>query len=303
MRATVLHVGTFTKSLLIHLANESGVFAEAGLDVRESSVTSSPAQFSSLVAGELDIAITSPDNVIAYRFLAQNPLGQLIPVEIISAVDRGLGLSLCLAPSVKALDEVRGRVVGVDVANSGFAFVAYELLRRSGLQRRDYETEVLGSTPRRTTALIANQCAATILNAGNELRAVRANCTLVSSVAELGPYLGTVIAAVHSDSTTVLDARRRFAEVMLATSQRILAGGAQSDVVGAAMSILDLSEDDARAHYACLRDKANGLVVGGIVDRASIATLLALRQRYLPSGDLDSVLDSLPSFVVEGALE
>jgi hypothetical protein len=302
MREAVLNVGTFTKSLLIHLAHETGTFSKAGLDVREFSVTSSPGQFSSLSAGELDLAITSPDNVLAYRFLPQNPLGRMLPVEIVSAVDRGLGLSLCLAPSVDSVEDVRGQVVGVDVPQSGFAFVAYELLRRAGLEPGDYEIATLGSTPRRTSALIANECTASILNAGNELRAKRAGCTLVSRVDEIGPYLGTVIATLHTESSKVLDTRRRFADVLLETSQEIVNGERESEVIPAAMSLLELSEDDARSHYACLRDRANGLVPSGVVDRASMVTLLELRRRYLPSNELDGVLDSLPAFVLEQAL-
>ena len=92
---------------------------------------------------------------------------------------QGLGLSLCLAPSIKGTDDLRGQIVGVDVAQSGFAFVAFELLKRAGLNDGDYEIAALGSTPRRATALINNECAATILNAGNELRAQ--SCLLYTS--------------------------------------------------------------------------------------------------------------------------
>ena len=96
---------------------------------------SSPAQFRSLETGELDVVMTSPDNVLAYRFLSANPLGRNLPVEILAGIDRGLGLSLCLAPSVTDVADVRDRVVGVDVPESGFAFVAFALLERAGLAR------------------------------------------------------------------------------------------------------------------------------------------------------------------------
>jgi ABC-type nitrate/sulfonate/bicarbonate transport system substrate-binding protein len=298
-----LTVGTFTRSLLIHLARESGRLQMAGLDVRESSVTSSPAQFRSLAAGELDLAITSPDNVLAYRFLSTNPLGGILPVEIVSAVDRGLGLSLCLAPSIKSTDHLRGQIVGVDVPQSGFAFVAFELLKRAGLQDGDYEIVTLGSTPRRATALINNECAATILNAGNELRARSSGCTIVSSVSDIGPYLGTVIAALQTQDPEKIAVQQRFADVLLETSREIVAGERDSEVVEAAISLLGLSEADAIAHKECLRDEANGLVPSGRVDAASILTLLELRRTHRPSSELEGVLDSLPEFIAERALE
>ena len=149
MHPATLHVGTFTRSLLLDLARSTGRLERAGLDVRETQVVSSPAQFAALEAGELDIVMTSPDNVLAYRFLTQNPLGHNLPVEIVAAIDRGLGLSLCVAPSVADVAAVRGGSVAVDVPESGFAFVAFALLDAAGLEPGDYTVESLGSTPSR----------------------------------------------------------------------------------------------------------------------------------------------------------
>lgn len=303
MRSVQLNVGTFTRSLLIHLARESGRFERAGLDVVESAVTSSPDQFRSLEAGELDLAITSPDNVLAYRFVSTNPLGRILPVRIVSAVDRGLGLSLCLAPSLTGVDEVRGRIVGVDVPQSGFAFVAFELLERAGLRDGDYQVASLGSTPRRAAALVGEECAATILNAGNELRARSAGCTIVSSVSEIGPYLGTVVATLESNDVAGVEVRRRFVDVLLETSRDVVERRIDEEVIDAARSLLGLSLEDATAHAACLRDSVHGLVPSGRVDAASIATLLELRRAHRPTSELDGVLDSLPAFIDPDVLE
>ena len=135
MRVNHLHVGTFTRSVVLEVARNDGSLAEAGLEVRESSVASSPAQFASLESREYDLAFTSPDNVLAYRFIADNPLGRHLRVQMLAALDRGLGLSLWLSPIVSSLDGVRGSTLGVDVATSGFAFVGYELLARAGVAR------------------------------------------------------------------------------------------------------------------------------------------------------------------------
>lgn len=303
MHGVQLHVGTFTKSVLIHLARDTGGFRRAGVDVRESPVSSSPAQFRSLDSGEFDLIFTSPDNVLAYRFLSQNPLGRNLPIEIVGAIDRGLGLSLCLAPSIATIGDVRGKAIGVDVPQSGFAFVAYALLDRAGLHPGDYIVEALGSTPHRASALIEGSCAATVLNAGSELRAEGAGCTIVSSVADIGPYLGTVVAVIAADDPVVDDIRRRFTEVLLETSREILAGEREAEVIEATMSLLNLTETQAQAHYACLLAPASGLIPDGIVDRASISTLLELRRQYMPTPELDTIADSLASVVVDVALE
>ena len=297
-----LRIGTFTPSLLIDLARSTGRLDRADLEVTEIPVPSSPAQFRSLEAGEFDVVMTSPDNVLAYRFLSANPLGRNLPVEILAGIDRGLGLSLCLAPSVTDVADVRDRVVGVDVPQSGFAFVAFALLERAGLGPDDYEVASLGSTPRRAEALTAGTCAATVLNAGNELRAGASGCHVTSTVADIGPYLGTVMAALPADDDTVTDPRNRLVEAVIETADDIVAGGLQREVLEAAGRLLGLADPEARAHLECLLDRTHGLITDGRVDEASINTLIDLRRRHSPSPDLDVVAAEWPTMVTAAAL-
>ena len=94
LMGTHLVVGAFTPSVLLSVARRTGRLEERGLDVEEVPVASSPGQFRSLLDGEIDVAFTSPDNVLAYRFGPTNPLGALADVSIVSTVDRGCGLGL-----------------------------------------------------------------------------------------------------------------------------------------------------------------------------------------------------------------
>src|SRR5690606_6773111 len=114
-----LRLGVFSPSVLLDLASDR--LAAAGLELDAVPVPSSPAQFESLDAGDLDAVFTNPDNVLAYRRVPDNPLGRLLDVEIVAAVDRGLGLALALRPGLDA--PTAGMRFGVDVATSGFAFV------------------------------------------------------------------------------------------------------------------------------------------------------------------------------------
>ena len=296
-----LRIGTFTPSLLIDLARSTGRLDRADLEVTEIPVPSSPAQFRALEAGEFDVVMTSPDNVLAYRFLSANPLQRNLPVQILAGVDRGLGLSLCLAPSVADVADVRDRVVGVDVPGSGFAFVAFALLQRAGLGKDDYTVESLGSTPRRAAALAEGTIAATVLNAGNELRAKASGCRIVSTVADVGPYLGTVMAALTTEDSTVTGPRNRLAEVVIDTAQDIVTGRLRGEVVEAAGRLLGLAEPEALAHLECLLDRTHGLITDGHVDEASINTLIDLRRRHSPSTDLDAAASEWPTIVTAAA--
>jgi hypothetical protein len=302
MTRAQLRIGTFTPSLLIDVARSTGRLDRAELDVTETPVPSSPAQFRSLEAGEFDVVMTSPDNVLAYRFLSANPLQRNLPVEILAGVDRGLGLSLCLAPSVTNVVDVRGRVVGVDVPGSGFAFVAFALLERAGLGKDDYTIESLGSTPRRAAALAEGTCAATVLNAGNELRATAAGCRVVSTVADVGPYLGTVMAAMSADDPEITGPRERLAEVVIDTARDVVAGQLHGEVLEAAERLLGLALPQAQAHLDCLLDPIHGLIIDGRVDESSIDTLINLRRRHSPSPDLDVVASNWQTVLATAGL-
>jgi ABC-type nitrate/sulfonate/bicarbonate transport system substrate-binding protein len=295
-----IRLGTFTRSVLLDVARSTGRLEAAGLEVAEISVPSSPAQFSALRARELDAVFTSPDNVLAYRFLPSNPLAELLDIEMIAGLDRGLGLSVGARPGTTGAAELAGTRFGVDVANSGFAFVGYDLLARHGVPRESYEVVTLGSTPKRAQALLDGGCDATVLNAGNELRSRRAGCPLLASATELGPYLGTVVARLRDGAAS--EAVDRLVTVLVEVSDGILDGRLLDAAVSGARTVLGLDDELAAEHAAVLRDPRQGLVAGGSVDAASLATLVDLRRRYLPVTELDGILESLDRVVRDGVL-
>ncbi|MGY1808514.1 ABC transporter substrate-binding protein [Blastococcus sp. SYSU D00669] len=277
MSAPRLVVGAFSPSVLLSLARRTGRLAEAGLDPEEVPVASSPGQFRSLLAGELDVALTSPDNVLAYRFSPGNPLGELLDVRIVGAVDRGLGLALYARPGLGTL---RGARVGVDVPTSGFALAMYALAESLGVARDEYELVALGSTPRRLAALLAGDCDATMLNAGNELVAEERGCRRLAAVAdECAPYLGTVLAVAGEAH---LEPARALAGVLAGTADAVLAGELDDLAADVAAERLGLSPELARRHVARLRSPTEGLVPHGGVDPAGLATIAGLRRRFLP---------------------
>jgi ABC-type nitrate/sulfonate/bicarbonate transport system substrate-binding protein len=289
-------VGSFTPSVLLDVAGTSGRLAEHDLDVTEVPVTSSPAQFRSLLDGELAIALTSPDNVLAYRFNPHNPLGELADVRIVGALDRGLGLGLYARPGLRA-EDLRGARVGVDVTTSGFALALYALAESLGVRREDYELVALGSTPRRLEALLAGDCAATMLNAGNELVAEAAGCVRLASVRDVcAPYLGTVVAVA---GPAFLDAAVRLTAALTETAVAIVSGELAPAASAAAERRLSLTPELAGRYVDRLIDPDEGLVTDGRADYASLATLVRLRTTYLP--EVVDGVDVLDAALADGS--
>jgi ABC-type nitrate/sulfonate/bicarbonate transport system substrate-binding protein len=281
---TPLVVGSFSPSVLVRVARRTGALAAAGLDVREEPVPSSPAQFRALAEGALGAALTSPDNVVAYRFLPDNPLGGTRDVRIVAAVDRGLGLALYARPDIETVADLRGAVVGVDVAASGFAFALLAILARAGLAVGDVELIELGSTPKRLQALLDGRCVATMLNAGNDLRADDAGLHRLADVTTVAsPYLGTVLAVQGEPSPEV----RRLADALQLTTAAVLSGEARAVALEEAEAT-GLPPHLAQRYVDVLADPVHGLVPDGVADLASLESVVALRRAHSPDALADA---------------
>ena len=270
---TTLHVGTFTKSVVLAVARETNLLTMAGLEIEEVSVVSSPAQFSALANGELDAVLTSPDNVLLYSAGTPNPVGRLLDLTMYAGIDHGTGLSLWAAPGVD-IEATSPLTMAVDVPTSGFAFAGFVLAERCGLRRDTLNVVALGSTPNRARALMAGECDITLLNASNELRAAAAGCSLLGTVTAMGPYLGTVLAGRRGELVGEI---RRLRTVLLSAMHSVLTTTSDDWLLRLISSTVEVNLDQARAHLDVLRSASDGLVASGEIDEASLRVLLELR--------------------------
>jgi ABC-type amino acid transport substrate-binding protein len=278
--AQPVRLGSFTPSVLLRVARRLGRLES---EVSEELVPSSPAQFRALIDGVYDAVLTSPDNVLAYRYSPVNPLDERAQAEMVAAVDRGMGLAL-----YSDRDDLRGARLAVDVPGSGFAFAMYALAESLGLRRDDYQVIALGSTPKRLRALLAGECDATMLNAGNELLAEAAGFRALARVSEIcRPYLGTVLASLDPAPVAGL------ASALTGVAGEITGGHHDQLVVDESMAALGLDRPLAVRYLERLRTPAEGLVPDGVVDRESLGTLVGLRRRFGPVLDGDPLAAAL----------
>ena len=302
-----VRLGIFSPSVVLGVATATSALDDAGLTIETVPAASSAEQFAALYSGELDAALTSPDNVLAYRGSAANPLGRALDVRVLAAVDRGLGLSLFTAPGLDPDDPVdpdglAGGVLGVDVPTSGFAFVGYELLARRGLRAgTDYEVRALGSTPRRARALLAGECTMTVLNAGNDLFAEAAGCARISRAASLGPYVGTVLAATGASVAASPTTLRALTDVLVQTSGTLFDGGLRSIAAAVTAARLGLGEPEVQRYLHTLSNPLEGLILDGRLDEGSLRTLCWLRDRHAAPGPARAARAALNALVEPSA--
>lgn len=296
-----IQLGTFSPSVLLTVAAVTGTLAEAGLEVTEVPAKTSAHQFADLFDGRLDAAFTNPDNVLAYRCVAGNPLGRTGDVRVLGAVDRGLGLGLFTAPGV-AEPAHCGRL-GVDVPGSGFAFIAFELLARAGLVRdTDYEVVSLGSTPKRAQALVEGKVDTTVLNAGNDLFAEARGAHRIASVTEIGPYAGTVLCATADGIAAHGDALATLLRVTSTVAWELAAGRHRDVALAAVTDRLGLTGPSAERHLAILTDPAQGLVPDARLTRDELDTVVYLRNRHSRSDTTVTAEEALDSGLVDTSL-
>ena len=280
----VITIGQFSESPVLVAAAHLGLPAEAGLTLRTERVASSPAQFGSLARGDLDLVITSPDNVLLYGTTATNPLGAMLDLRMVRAIDRGLGLALVTRPEVVTTADLQASVLGVDVTRSGFALLLYRMLGHVGIDRAAVELRELGSTPRRAEALLAAEIGGTILNAESRVRALRAGMTAWVSSADLYPdYLGTVLAAPTGTDHDLLD--RVLAVWARATDWLAHAPAAEVREVLSRSS----AELGSPEYLELLRSPALGLVEQPVVSVHDLRVLTSIRRAsgaYAPDDDV-----------------
>jgi ABC-type nitrate/sulfonate/bicarbonate transport system substrate-binding protein len=197
-----MRIGQFSESPVLAVARALQLDKKHEIYWTTERVPSSPSQFQSLQEGSIDIAITSPDNVLLYGTTDQNPINEKLDLKFLRSIDRGLGLALYSSDEVSSVEGFRGATIGVDVPNSGFAFLLFSMLSNLGVGRADYELEAVGATPKRLAAVTEGKVVATVLNAETAIAAENAGLKKWATSKDVSDnYLGTVLVQVGSSQT------------------------------------------------------------------------------------------------------
>ncbi len=196
-----LRIGQFSQSPVLLAIQHFNLLPEYQLEI--SNVTSSPSQFESLAKNELDIALTSPDNVLLYGTTDKNALKQKIELKILRSIDKGLKLSLVSNGEIKNISQLQTAIFSIDSITSGFALLLKNMLLNLKL---DLDQEInfvqAGSTPKRLLHVLDNNSQATILNAESKIVADKKSLKTWMEVTQVSNnYLGTVICVKAEDES------------------------------------------------------------------------------------------------------
>ena len=267
-----------TQTLPLFAAQSLRLFEKRGLAVELKPAPNSEEQRRGLAEGRYPIVHGAADQAVA---MVEDMKADAV---IVAGGDNGFN-HLFVQPEIATLSDLRGRTLVADVANTGWSFVAYEMLKRVGLHRGDYTVKEAGAPFLRFEAMRDDKTmAAAILNPPFAIRARQAGLKDMGAVTDvIGPYLGQVPYVLRSWA-------KANDKTLIAYLAACIEGLRWSlDPVNKAAAIklyaerLNLPDDIAAETYAAATDPAQGLAKDAVFDLAGFKTTLRLRADFIGS--------------------
>ncbi len=266
----------------IWVAQEKGLFAKNGIEVKLTPTPSSVFQLTNLIDGKFDIAMTAIDNLIAYRE-GQGEVPKPGPdLFAFMGGDNGF-LRLVTVPEVKSFGDLRGKTLSVDALTTGYAFVLLEILERNGLLKdRDYATAAAGGVLQRFQALMEKKHAGTLLLSPFEVQAeARGFNRLANATDVLGRYQGLVGGArkawAEQNREAVIGYIRAFSD---AVDWLYDSRNREEAIAIFLKNLPSANAQAAQTAYGVLLSPTDGFQMKAKMDMEGVKAVLALRSKY-----------------------
>jgi ABC-type nitrate/sulfonate/bicarbonate transport system substrate-binding protein len=264
-----------TQTLPIFAAQARGFFAKRGLAVDLKAAPNSEEQRQGLAAGHYQIVHGAADQCVALVEHAK------VDAVIVAGGDNGFN-HLFVQPDIARLADLRGRTLVADVANTGWSFVLYELLRQHGLARSDYAVHEAGAPFRRFAAMRNDRTmAAAILNPPFAIHARRAGLRDMGAVVDaIGPYLGTVPYVLRPWAHAHADTLAAYLAACSDGLRWVLDPANQIETVKFVAERLNVPADIAAEIHAIASDPVSGLAKEAAFNLEGLRTVLKLRAAF-----------------------
>jgi ABC-type nitrate/sulfonate/bicarbonate transport system substrate-binding protein len=278
-------------------ALEQGYFADEGLAVELALTASSVAQAERTAAGKFDIVFTAFDNVVAYGEGQGAAADGVDPDYVVLTGATQLELAIVTAPEVKAYADLKGRSIALDALTTGFAFVLFDMMEKSGLGRDDVTFAAVGATPQRWQSVKAGEHAATLTIEPFTSIAKRSGFNVLDvSSNHFASYQGGTIAARRAYAAENPETVNAFIRAYLKGLAWTLDPANRE--AGAALlqsRMPDIQPAAVPSIMASLLSPRSGLTPGAHILPDGMRTVLDLRSRYGKGGkvltDIEKYLD------------
>jgi ABC-type nitrate/sulfonate/bicarbonate transport system substrate-binding protein len=263
-----------TQTLPLFAAQANGCFARRGIDIEIKPAPNSEEQRKGLAEGRYQIVHGAADQCVAL-------VDSGIDAIIVAGGDNGFN-HLFVQPEISDIGELRGRTLVADVANTGWSFVLYEILRQHGLKRGDYSVHEAGAPFRRFAAMRDDKTmAAAILNPPFAIHARRAGLNDMGPVAhQIGAYLGTVPYVLRAWAAANAGVLTAYLAACIEGLRWMLDLANKAEAMSVITEQLNVPADIAAEILAVATHSTNGLAKDAMFDLDGLKTVLRLRASY-----------------------
>ena len=264
-------------NLPIWVGIEQGFFEQQALDLEVHYTPNSHRIVEGFYHDHYPIILLSADNVIAYQANhAEFDIKGTRDAKIFLGGDNGF-LFPVTAPTITNVSELKGKIVGVDKKDTGFAFVLYAWLESHGVKINEVEIREMGSTYNRFQSLLKGECDVTLLRTPFErIAKSQKGCNVFAL--ENFHYQGTVGVVKNSFLQNNPDCVRRFKAGYLEGLEWLKQHPGQAKLIlqKYCTELPDGLVDDA---FQCIK---SGLHSEGKPDYNGLQAVLELRNKFCP---------------------
>lgn len=186
-------VNVFREDPGLVIGRLKGFFAAEGLDVRVVRTTNSTDQMRGLSKGDFQVVSTAFDNVLGW---SGREGAELVAV---AAIGDSQVFSVFVRPEIKSWNDLRGRKLAVDAADTAYALVLRRVLLEQGLDlaKKDYEVLASGNGARRLESLLKGETFAAVLTPPEDQRGLEQGLVRMGDSAKVLPDFPNILFAVN----------------------------------------------------------------------------------------------------------
>ena len=186
---------------VLWVADVGGLLNKNGLSAE---IIYTRAAIETLVAGEVDFAQMTGALMSSARLQGADPV-------MIAGVQDTLDDRLVARPAIKAMEELKGKRIGVFRFGSASHLRLLYVLPRYGLSEREVTMLQVGDTPERLIALAGGSIDATLVSPPDHFEALRAGMKILLNLRDLNvPYQGSGLVTTQRVLARKRDIARRF---------------------------------------------------------------------------------------------
>ncbi|MBI2090588.1 MAG: ABC transporter substrate-binding protein [Deltaproteobacteria bacterium] len=269
---------------------EKGLFKKYGLDVKMLQVRTGPLIMATVASGSVQVVWSAPSSILS---AASGGL----KLSCVASTTNRLPRELVVQKEIRSLDELRGKVFGVQSVGGGLWLQTMVVLENLGIDPDRYQLRmrIVGDIPTVTQALISGNVDAAVLPPSFGDMARRAGLRSLGGQLEV-PFQSNVLCAPKDFIVKSPDVVVRLIQGMINAVVLIHDPSHKEDVKEILKRNLRFSKsEDAEASYRVLRIMNTLGVVPNVEDWRRIQRIVARVNPTVGQVDLNQVLDA--SFV------